>query len=95
MRMPLLLCLLILTTWVDDAFALATPEPGDDAVAAANNEFLPSAAATAPAAQPAAVPGAPPAVAVPGLGALAAAGATAAACPFGPAPLYLLMSLRL
>jgi hypothetical protein len=34
------LCLLVLLAPVDDAWALAAPEPGGSAWAAANNEFL-------------------------------------------------------
>jgi hypothetical protein len=42
-------CLLVLLTPVDDAWARATPDPGDDAWAAENNEFLaPAARDTAP-----------------------------------------------
>jgi hypothetical protein len=92
MRTPLLLCLLVLATWVDDALARTTPEPDDDAVAAANNDYLPPPANDGAVAQPAAVPGAPLAVAVPRPGGLATA--PAAACPCRPDPLYLLMSLQ-
>src|SRR5947209_4347423 len=36
----LLLCLLLLLTWVDDALARATPEPEDDVLAAMNDEYV-------------------------------------------------------
>jgi hypothetical protein len=92
MRTPLLLCLLVLATWVDDALARTTPEPDDDAVAAANNDFLPPAAKAPSVAQPAAMPGDRLDVAMPRPGALAVGPIPAA--PLGPDPLYLLMSLQ-
>jgi hypothetical protein len=84
----LLYCLLILSTPVDDVLAWATPEPEDDAIAAANNEFLPPAAQASVVAQPAAVPGDP-----------RAAAGTRAVSPAGAAPcgldlLFVLMSLQ-
>ena len=84
--------LLVLLTPVDDAWARVTPQPDDDARAAANNDYLPRTAD-----EPAPVPPAPMPVAgllhyTPG----------ACAPPAPPAPvlspradrLYLLMSLQ-
>jgi hypothetical protein len=87
-----LLGLLVLLTPVDDAWARATPEPDDDARAAANNDYLPRTADEAPRVLPAPSPGAGPAHGTPG----------ACAPPAPPSPwasslpdrLYLLMSLQ-
>ena len=46
--LKVVLCLLVLLTPVDDAWARATPDPSDDAWATENNEFLAPAAETAP-----------------------------------------------
>jgi hypothetical protein len=88
MLRPLLYCLLVLLTPVDDAFARATPEPEDDAMAAANNDFLAPAVQASVVAPPAAVPGAPLATAS------TRAGALTGALPCGPGPLFLLMSFQ-
>jgi hypothetical protein len=87
----LLCCLLVLLTPVDDAWARGTPEPDDDARAAANNDYLPRTAD-----EPAAVPLAP--APGPGLREAAAIGGLVTA-PVRRAPassdrLYLLMSLQ-
>jgi hypothetical protein len=85
----LLYSLLVLSTPLDDALARATPEPEDDAVATANNDFLPPATHVSVVAQPAAMPSVSVAVvAAPGIP------AAAAVLPFGPDLLFLLMSFQ-
>jgi hypothetical protein len=82
--------LLVLLTPVDDAWARATPQPDDDAWAAENNDYLPRTADEPAPVPPAPAPG-------PALPEAAAGGLTCAALlpvPFGPDPLYLLMSLQ-
>jgi hypothetical protein len=92
-----LFCLLILLTPVDDVWARATPEPEDDARAAANNDFVTRADAETVLSRAAA----------PGLGRCGSArvgegslvraapdAILSPAAPFAPDPLYLLMSLQ-
>jgi hypothetical protein len=92
MLRALLFCLLVLLTPVDDALARATPEPEDDATAAANNEFLADAVHESVVAQP-------PDLLEARLTAADRAPATcvlahAAPASFRADPLYLFMSLQ-
>jgi hypothetical protein len=92
-----LVCLLVLLVPLDDAWARATPEPEDDARAAANNDFVARAEAETALARAAA----------PGFGRCGSArvgegslvrpapdAILSPAAPFAPDPLYLLMSLQ-
>jgi hypothetical protein len=92
-----LVCLLILLAPVDDAWARATPEPEDDARAAANNDFVTRVEAET-ALSRAAAPG-PGHCGSSWVGerSLVCAAPDAILCPaapFAPDPLYLLMSLQ-
>jgi hypothetical protein len=87
-----LCCLFVLLTPVDDAWARHTPQPDDDARAAANNDYLPRTAV-----QPAPIPpDTAPGLSLPAIAPAPGGPARAAALPvpFGPDPLYLLMSLQ-
>jgi hypothetical protein len=87
-----LLCLFVLLTPVDDAWARATPTPDDDAWAAENNDFLPQRTDEAAPRPPDLAPGyvLKPA----GTGARPPAVPPAPWVFLGPDPLYLLMSLQ-
>jgi hypothetical protein len=90
MPKALCLCLFVLLTPVDDAWARATPSPDDDIRAAANNDYMPPAPDDAAPVAPRAAPPAPL------QGVTGRRGPAAVPAPPGspgPHPLCLLMSL--
>jgi hypothetical protein len=94
--LPYLLILLLVTAWVDDAAAAATPNPTDDLCSLQDNEYLPPPVRVAARRVPSdsLPPGTPPVGQTLPAPAVPARLPGPAAAPDQPPLLYVLMSLQ-